>query len=231
MGKPPNIFGPVTIDNLMVDNDSDNIKNLEYLIHQAAIHIYRYTQPFILASYFKHLNKSDEALKIVKEIVRDEKNANKVWAYNLWGLMLYDQKEYNEAINKYNLALNEDPKFVIAHTNLGIVYYDDGKHNKAKESYEKAIDLDPKSSPAYNNLGRVYYAEGDYSKAIKSYKKAISLDPTDSSAYYNLGIVYSNENYDKRDYSKAKEMYEKVIEIDPEGQGKTARKEIENLPN
>ncbi len=56
MGKPPNTFGPVKIENLMEDSDSDNIKNLEYLIHQAAIHIYRYTQPYILAYYYMCVN-------------------------------------------------------------------------------------------------------------------------------------------------------------------------------
>jgi len=57
ISKPPNTFGPVKIDNLMKHSDSDNIKNLEYLMLQAAIHIYRYTQPYILASYDSSLNK------------------------------------------------------------------------------------------------------------------------------------------------------------------------------
>ncbi|MCH7519234.1 MAG: tetratricopeptide repeat protein [Candidatus Dadabacteria bacterium] len=189
MGKPPNTFGPVKIDNFMVDNDSDNIKNLEYLIHQAAIHIYRYTQPFILASYYKSVNKRDSALEIVKEIVKDKKNPNREWAYNLWGLMLEDQKNYDEAINKYNLALKEDPKFAIAHYNLGIIYDDERDYSKAKESYKKAIELDPKKFNAYNNLGFTYENEGNYSKAKEYYQKVVELDPTDSIYQNNLDRI------------------------------------------
>jgi len=206
--------------------DSNKIGDFDYLMLQAAIHIYRHTQPFILASYYNSVNKRDSALEIVKEIVRDKNNANKAWAYNLWGNMLHDQKEYDEAINKYNIALNEDPKFVLAHYNLGIAYCDDGKYSKAKESYEKAIDLDPQFSNAYYNLGKVYGDEGDYSKAREYYEKAIHFDSTYSDAHNNLGLTYDNEG----DYSKAKEMYEKIIEIDPDGEGKEARKRIENLP-
>jgi len=164
MGKPPHTFGPVKIgnfriDNLMMDNDSDkikdfeclmdndshNVKDFECLMLQAAIHIYRYTDPFILASYYNHSDNREDALKIVEEIVRDKENANKKWAYNLWGIILANKDKSDKAIEKYKRALREDSEFVNAHYNLGNVYstvdYDKRDYSKAKESYKKAIDF------------------------------------------------------------------------------------------
>jgi len=94
-------------------------------------------------------------MEIIKEIVRGKNNANKAWTYNLWGVMLEDQKNYDEAINKCNLALNKDPQFLGAYYNPGVVYSDEGDYGKAKESYEKAIELDPTNSRAQNNLDRI----------------------------------------------------------------------------
>lgn len=164
MGKPPHTFGPVKIgnfriDNLMMDNDSHNVKDFECLMLQAAIHIYRYTDPFILASYYNHSDNREDALKIVEEIVRDKENANKKWAYNLWGIILANKDKSDKAIEKYKRALREDSEFVNAHYNLGNVYstvdYDKRDYSKAKESYKKAIDLDPTNSRYQNNLDRI----------------------------------------------------------------------------
>jgi tetratricopeptide (TPR) repeat protein len=216
LGSPEKTFASVKKENLMKVPDSNKIGDFDNLMLQAAIHIYRYTQPYILASYYYSLKKPDDAMEIVKEIVRDKNNANKVWAYNLWGVMLADQKKYDEAIKMFNIALDEDSESVLVYNNLGNVYSDEGDYNEAKKYYEKAIDLDPQYSPSYNNLGIVYSDEGHYNEAKESYEKAIDLDPQYTLAYNNLGNVYSNVDYDKRDGSKAKEYYEKALDLDPQ---------------
>ncbi len=210
-GKPPNTFDPVEIDNLMMEKDSNNIKNFEYLMLQTAIHIYKYTQPYILASYYYSLNKNDNTMEILKEIIRDKNNANKAWAYNLWGVMLNDQKKYDEAIKMYNFALLEDSKFVHAYLNLGNVCCDKGDNRAAKEYYKKAIDLDPENSNAYNGLGLVSYDKGDNRASKEHYKKAIDLDPENSHAHNGLG----NVSYNEGDNGAAKERYKKAIDLDP----------------
>jgi len=212
LGSPEKTFDPVNKEKLMEVSDSNKIRVFDNLMLEVAMHTYRYTQPYTLASYYYSLKKPDDALEIVKEMTRYKKGESLVRAYNLWAVILVNQKKYDEAIKKYNLALYEDSESVLTYNNLGSVYYREGDYSKAKESYEKAIDLEPQFSPAYHNLGKIYYDEGDYSKAKEYYEKAIDLDPQFSPAYNNLGTVY----YSEGDYSKAKESYEKAIDLDPQ---------------
>ena len=61
LGSPEKTFAPVKKEKLMEVSDSNKIGNFDNLMLEVAMHTYRYTQPFILASYYSSLNKNDDA--------------------------------------------------------------------------------------------------------------------------------------------------------------------------
>ncbi|MGO8788338.1 MAG: tetratricopeptide repeat protein [Terriglobia bacterium] len=57
---------------------------------------------------------------------------------------LYDQKQYNKAIEWYQRALELDPKNANSRTDLGTAYFYTGRPQDALREYDKALTIDPK---------------------------------------------------------------------------------------
>lgn len=81
----------------------------------------------------------------------------------------YDLRKNVAAQNYLLEALEEDPKFIEAHTLLGDVYFDLRKFEEAAGSYRSAILVDSTFFPkTYMNLARAEMQLRDYKQAISS---------------------------------------------------------------
>lgn len=123
---------------------------------------------------------------------------------------LYDNQQYEKAVETYKKIIELDYENANVYENLGDSYYELKQYENALEAYKKAIDLDPKSANVYGDLGVIYKELKEYDKAIDSYKKAIEFNPQHVFSYYGMGVVYRN----LKKYNLAIESYEKAIKID-----------------
>ncbi|MGO8813659.1 MAG: tetratricopeptide repeat protein [Terriglobia bacterium] len=64
---------------------------------------------------------------------------------------LYDQKQYDKAIEWYQRALQLDPKNVNAHTDLGTAYFYTGRPQDALHEYDKSLEINPQHEPTLLN--------------------------------------------------------------------------------
>jgi len=95
-----------------------------------------------------------------------------------------------EAIRCFEKAIEFDPYFIEAYSNLAAVIYQEGKVRKAIELYEKIIELRPSVALSYYNLGNLYAQEGDYSQAIHYWQKTLRIDPNFKEAEERLLQVW-----------------------------------------
>jgi len=65
---------------------------------------------------------------------------------------LYDQKQYAQAIEWYQKALELDPKNVNARTDLGTAYFYTDRPQDALREYHKSLALDPRHEPTLLNV-------------------------------------------------------------------------------
>ena len=133
--------------------------------------------------------------------------------YNNRGLIYYNQKVYDKAIEDFNEAIELNSGFAEAYTNRGLVYYDLKQYDRALADNNKAIEMKPGFAEAYYNRGRTYYSLRQFDKAMGDYDRSIALNPELSDVYNDRGNLYGEmEQYDKAiaDYSKA-------IELSPAG--------------
>src|SRR6476660_1057256 len=103
------------------------------------------------------------------------KNELSLKEFILKGNEHYYNKEYNEAIEYYDKALEIDPKHVGALNNTGKVLDNLGKYNEAIVYYDKALQIDPKYADALNSKGNVLGKLGKYNEAIEYYDKALQI--------------------------------------------------------
>ena len=88
------------------------------------------------------------------------------------------QGHYLEAEEYYRRAIQQDPRFSEAFSNLGNVYLAQKQTSSAIASYQQATDIHPDRGAYYYNLYRAYAQETFLSgKTDKTFQKARQLDP------------------------------------------------------
>ncbi|NEP72080.1 MAG: tetratricopeptide repeat protein [Okeania sp. SIO2G4] len=99
----------------------------------------------------------------------------KLGAYNNLGSLLKEEGNLQDAKINYEIALQIDPNFAVAHYNRGMVLKEMGWFTEAIASYQKAIQLDSNYAEAYQNLGVVLLKVGQVQESLEAFGKAISL--------------------------------------------------------
>lgn len=146
--------------------------------------------------------------KYLEVIEKEPENSD---AYNMLGVLYYQSKMFNEAIDYIIKALKikENPYYYEC---LGAVYLDIREYEVAKNTFEIACEQNPKNAENWFNLGNAYKGLKDFEQAENMYKKAVSVDKKLSIAYFNLATMYAN-NLNKP--KEAIEFFQKVLELNP----------------
>ena len=128
---------------------------------------------------------------------------------NKKGLLYYNQKKYDLALDFFLQALSQEPANVTYLYNVGNTYHAMKRYEKALNYFSNVVNLSPQHGGALKSLGNTYFALGDYTKSIDHYLQGLNLEPNDAGSYGYLGDAY----YQKGIYIKAIECYERAIRI------------------
>jgi len=126
-------------------------------------------------------------------------------------ITFYNNKDTNNAIQKYEKILSIDENNAQAYCALGVLLKIKGEINKAINLYIKAINLDPSYPLSYHNLGNAFKSIKKYNEALNVYAKSLKINPDDANVYNNIGMIYENIN----DNHNAILSYKKAISINP----------------
>jgi len=83
------------------------------------------------------------------------------------GKKLQEKWNYKKASQKYERAVDIDPSYAEAYSNLGYTYRKQEQFDKAVRAYKKAIKLDPNLAEAHEYLGEAYAEMGKFDLAEK----------------------------------------------------------------
>ena len=81
----------------------------------------------------------------------------------------------DEAASEFSRAIQLDPTYAPAYSNLGNVCRERGQLEQAVAHYQKAISMDPDYWIAHQNLGIVYKQQGRVGEAVREFKIATRL--------------------------------------------------------
>ncbi|MBF0104321.1 MAG: tetratricopeptide repeat protein, partial [Deltaproteobacteria bacterium] len=127
------------------------------------------------------------------------------------GMVLYIEKNYQEAVSYLKRAIAVNPAFQPASYRLGMTYV--ALHDKAEAERYFQFSEFPQDGPTVvqvYNLANQFYNEGAVADAVKLYKRVVALDPKDISATHNLAIALAA--LDK--HAEAIAYYDTVIGLD-----------------
>jgi tetratricopeptide (TPR) repeat protein len=131
--------------------------------------------------------------------------------YVNWGIVLLYENHPDDAIAKFQKAIEIDPLFADAYNGWGNALSDKHEPDAAIEKYHKAIELDPNLAAAHNGWGNALSSKNDMEGAILEYQKAIESDSEFANAYDGWG----NELLDSRQPDLAISKYKMAIKLNP----------------
>ena len=105
------------------------------------------------------------------------------------GRRMADEGRYDEAIRRYNRALDTNKLDVlnqsIAYNNRGNARAELGEHNLALGDYNRALKLRPGFVEAIYNRGITYHQLGLYQKSVDDFGLVVKINIGFASAYFN----------------------------------------------
>jgi predicted O-linked N-acetylglucosamine transferase (SPINDLY family) len=118
-------------------------------------------------------------------------NLHQTVAYreNTRGNALAAQGRAAEAAACFRRALEANPDYIEALTNLGAAQAEQGELAAAVSNHRRAIELRPTFVEAHNNLGAALLRLKELDAAEASLRRALELNPSHSKAHNNLGAA------------------------------------------
>lgn len=126
------------------------------------------------------------------------------------GAVAYHTGRFDDAIEDYQAALQQDPKSVAAYSGLTRTYLKQQKIQLALETANKAIAGAPDSAPAHTALGEVYFRQARMAEAEKEFLIAINYTHPDARADLGLARLYTAYSL----YARAKARLDKAHALD-----------------
>ncbi|MDE0087346.1 MAG: crossover junction endodeoxyribonuclease RuvC [Candidatus Poribacteria bacterium] len=129
---------------------------------------------------------------------RFEGNKRKEENYNS-GIEHLDNQKYDEAIAKFNEAINIDPIDAEMHYRVGRACLGQGDLNAGENAAKKAIKLTENNHPdsqklldaiKYYRSGRIFLNNREWDRAIDKFQEAINREPIFIEAHCGLGRVH-----------------------------------------
>ena len=122
------------------------------------------------------------------------------------------------AIALFNRALQQDPKYALAHAGLGEAYWRNYEQTKetqwveeARKNSAAAIALNDKLAQVYVTLGMIDAGTGHFDAAIQNLQKSLALDPINADAFRELAKTYQQMGRPK----DAESTYMNAIAVRP----------------
>ena len=152
----------------------------------------------------------EESLRKLHEAEKTE--AASLSIHYLIALDYYRLKDYRRAIERFQSALQLNPKFALAAYYLGVAQLQTGDLEGAAASFLHTLELDSTNFSAAFNLGAVYTRQKRVDEALQAFQRAIEILPDYAEAHEALGELYL---YLKRTDEAVREL-ERAVAIAPE---------------
>mgnify|MGYP001264911113 CR=1 FL=1 len=129
---------------------------------------------FDLALRYRAIGRSADAAVVLAVAARA--NPNDIGLHHLWGDILVETGQYDEAVRAYAQAVATDPS-AGNYIKLAQGYAAAGEFAQAEAAYRQALATDTAAADAYYHLGALYEQAGRPGDAIDAYRRYLAIAP------------------------------------------------------
>jgi len=116
----------------------------------------------------------------------ESQSETKLQAFTLKALYLKEHKQYEEAINTLELALENSEAWLL----FGKIYWDIGDYNHSLMAFLNGVQADCNNWECMIYLGRYYREHNDIERSRKCYHAALQINPNSEEAGIGLSTAY-----------------------------------------
>ena len=150
--------------------------------------LHPYEQKFDQSLVLQGEGKTDEALKLLREIISERKDFGKAYSW-MSGIYL-TQGHADEAVKILEEGYANNPSNLHVLTEYGLVLARVGRADKAIEILQKSLSVYVENPEVWNHLGVCFWRKGELDEALECGLRALDLDRSDALIYNNLGTIY-----------------------------------------
>ena len=100
--------------------------------------------------------------------------------FNYHGEILLDQKKFEEALSRFNQAIEVSSSNPLPYINIAVLYLQwNSDAVEAEKQCRKAIECDPLCDIAYTQLAQILCQQNKVPEALEVYEKAIEVTRTE----------------------------------------------------
>jgi cytochrome c-type biogenesis protein CcmH/NrfG len=101
------------------------------------------------------------------------------------GNLNFDQKNYSDAVNLYQKALQIRPDALNVRTDMGTAMFYQNRFDEAIAVFQETLKSDPKNAQALFNLGvAMLHGKNDVKRAIEYWERLVDLNPDNPQAAF-----------------------------------------------
>lgn len=123
------------------------------------------------------------------------------------------QRYLTEAIKQYTQALEQEPQYAPAATNLACAYLAQERYGTAQDELQQVLRVHPEYVAAYNNLGVAFLLQHEYPRAVEQLEQAIRRVPRYADPYCNLAFAWDALGHAQR----ARSAWQRYLELGSAG--------------
>jgi len=145
------------------------------------------------------------------------------------GLNLYQNQEYEAAINYYESVIINKEDNLQAHFGRGASSFQQGNLEMAKKGFEKSLTSSDEilRSKSFYNLGNTFYKNNKREEAMSFYRKALEINPNDNHAKFNYELLKYQKQPPEEDKKDQDDQEKKEEEKKEEEKKEEEKKEEE----
>jgi len=144
------------------------------------------------------------------------------------------RKEWDEALETFNLALERNPYLGLAYYEIGDLLFQKQQFAEALEMLHRSLEIYPGNAMVHYRMGTTFHnqatelesrlrtqgtdeetiadiTEAKLVQAIESYERSAELEPSKPNAWYNLGRIYT----ERKRWEDAARVYGGLAKADP----------------
>ncbi|MCB0631657.1 MAG: tetratricopeptide repeat protein [Saprospiraceae bacterium] len=144
---------------------------IDGILNDAAKLILKNTDPYRLAIYYTHMGEHDQAIATARQMLLDRSNEQH-WAYLAWGVALEKKDAPEEAMEKFEWAIQSQPDFALGWLRKAYLLRDQGHLEEALPALEKVIELDPDKASFWNSYAYLLDALGKQEASDEAFRQA-----------------------------------------------------------
>jgi tetratricopeptide (TPR) repeat protein len=107
------------------------------------------------------------------------------------GTALMTPGHYQEAVARFNRALDISPELTDVYLERGIAHQNLGETDAALADFERALDVNPRQASVYTMRATIYRDRKDFEHALDDLSKALAIQKT-AETYYERAQTYES---------------------------------------